>query len=85
MAQGGLQSTTRPTDMAIQGNGYFMLGNSTGVSYTRDGSFTLDSNGNLVNASNGSFVLGWKADPKATLIRPSRFRQLRTCLFPSAV
>ncbi len=62
MAQGGLQSTTRPTDMAIQGNGYFMLGDSTGVSYTRDGSFSLDSNGNLVNGSNGSFVLGWKAD-----------------------
>ena len=62
MAQGGLQSTTRPTDMAIQGNGYFLLGDSTGVSYTRDGSFSLDSNGNLVNGSNGSFVLGWKAD-----------------------
>ena len=62
MAQGGLQSTTRPTDMAIQGNGYFMLGDSTGVSYTRDGSFSLDSNGNLVNGSSGSFVLGWKAD-----------------------
>ena len=61
MAQGGLQSTTKPTDMAIQGNGYFMLGSSTGLSYTRDGSFSLDSNGNLVNA-NGSFVLGWKAD-----------------------
>ncbi len=62
MAQGGLQSTTRPTDMAIQGNGYFMLGDSTGVSYTRDGSFSLDSNGNLVNGANGAFVLGWKAD-----------------------
>ncbi len=62
MSQGGLQSTTRPTDMAIQGNGYFMLGDSTGVSYTRDGSFSLDSSGALVNASNGSYVLGWKAD-----------------------
>ena len=48
MAQGGLQSTTRPTDMAIQGNGYFMLGNSTG---------------SLVNSADGSYVLGWKADP----------------------
>jgi len=67
MAQGGLQSTTRPTDMAIQGNGYFMLGDSTGISYTRDGSFTLDSNGNLVNASNGSFVLGWQADPSGKI------------------
>ena len=64
MAQGGLQATARPTDMAIQGNGYFMLGNTngTGVSYTRDGSFTLDSNGNLVNGSNGAYVLGWKSD-----------------------
>jgi len=64
MAQGGLQSTARPTDMAIQGNGYFMLGNTNGagVSYTRDGSFSLDSNGNLVNGSSGAYVLGWKAD-----------------------
>ena len=62
MAQGGLQSTTRPTDMAIQGNGYFMLGDSTGVSYTRDGSFSLDSAGNLVNGSSGAYVLGWPAD-----------------------
>jgi flagellar hook protein FlgE len=67
MAQGGLQSTTRPTDMSIQGNGYFMLGDSTGVSYTRDGSFSLDSSGTLVNASNGSFVLGWKADPNGKI------------------
>ncbi len=62
MAQGGLQSTSRPTDMAIQGNGYFMLGDSSGIKYTRDGSFSLDSNGNLVNASSGAYVLGWKAD-----------------------
>ena len=69
MAQGGLQSTARPTDMAIQGNGYFMLGNTngTGVSYTRDGSFSLDSNGNLVNGSSGAYVLGWKADPNGKI------------------
>ena len=69
MAQGGLQSTARPTDMAIQGNGYFMLGNTngTGVSYTRDGSFALDSNGNLVNGSSGAYVLGWKADPNGKI------------------
>ena len=64
MAQGGLQSTTRPTDMSIQGNGYFMLGDSTGVSYTRDGSFSLDSSGTLVNASTGAFVLGWESGPE---------------------
>ena len=67
MAQGGLQSTTTPTNMAIQGNGFFMLGDSTGVTYTRDGSFSLDNNGNLVNSSNGSYVLGWKADPNGNI------------------
>ena len=67
MSQGGLQSTSKPTDMAIQGNGYFMLGDSTGVSYTRDGSFTLDSNGSLVNASSGAYVLGWKSDANGNI------------------
>ena len=62
MQQGGLQSTSSPTNMAIQGNGYFMLGNGSGITYTRDGSFSVDNNGNLVNA-NGSYVLGWPADP----------------------
>ena len=47
--------------MAIQGNGYFMLGDATGITYTRDGSFSLDNSGNLVNA-NGAYVLGWSAD-----------------------
>ena len=67
MSQGGLESTSRPTDMALQGNGYFMLGDSTGVSYTRDGSFSLDSNGNLVSGASGSFVLGWKADANGNI------------------
>jgi len=62
MAQGGMQSTSRPTDMAIEGNGYFMLGDGTGMHYTRDGSFSVDNNGSLVNATNGAYVLGWSAD-----------------------
>ncbi len=69
MAQGGLQSTAKPTDMAIQGNGYFMLGNTngSGISYTRDGSFTLDSNGSLVNGASGQYVLGWKSDANGAI------------------
>lgn len=64
MQQGGLQATSRPTDLAIQGNGFFMLGEGSGgqVQYTRDGSFTVDNNGNLVNASSGQYVLGWQSD-----------------------
>jgi len=63
MQQGGLESTSRPTDLAIQGNGFFMLGQGNDVQYTRDGSFSVDSNGNLVNSSTGQYVLGWQADP----------------------
>lgn len=65
--QGGLQSTSRPTDLAVQGNGYFMLGDSGGTKYTRDGSFSIDSNGDLVSAAGGSYVLGWKADAKGKI------------------
>ena len=67
MTQGGLQSTSRATDMAIQGNGFFMEGNASGMFYTRDGSFTLDSSGNLVNSADGSYVLGWSADANGTI------------------
>src|SRR5215204_5626841 len=37
--QGNLQSTNKPTDLAIQGDGYFALANGA---YTRDGNFGLD-------------------------------------------
>jgi flagellar hook protein FlgE len=61
-AQGGLQATSKPTDMAISGNGYFMLGDGGAVKYSRDGTFALDNQGNLVSSSTGAYVLGWPAD-----------------------
>lgn len=61
--QGTLTATSSPTDMAIQGNGYFMISDPSGsMDYTRDGHFAIDSNGNLVDANTGQFVLGWSAD-----------------------
>jgi flagellar basal-body rod protein FlgG len=49
---GGLQSTNSPTDMAIQGDGFFQVLMTDGTyAYTRDGSFTTDQNGNMVNAN----------------------------------
>lgn len=68
MGQGGLQSTSRPTDLAIQGNGFFMLGTPGGTAYTRDGSFTVDNTGNLVNASTGQYVLGWQSDSATGIV-----------------
>ena len=60
--QGNLQSTGKITDMAIQGEGFFVLKSGIGVYYTRAGNFAFDSSGNLVNPSNGSIVQGWLAD-----------------------
>lgn len=50
MTQGSLQPTGRPTDMAIDGDGFFVVEGNNQVAYTRDGSFSLDKNGNLVTA-----------------------------------
>lgn len=60
--QGSLQATNRPSDLALQGNGYFMVSNSERVAYTRDGGFDLDANGRLVQRATGEQLLGWPAD-----------------------
>lgn len=65
--QGNLQTTGKPTDLAIQGNGYFLTSSGTSVYYTRDGSFDLDSNGVLVNPANGLKLLGYLADDEGVI------------------
>jgi flagellar hook protein FlgE len=60
-AQGATQLTGRSTDFAIQGDGFFVVDQGGTRAYTRNGSFSLDANGNLVTAD-GGFVLGWQAD-----------------------
>ena len=47
------------TDLAINGNGYFVVSDKTGATYlTRDGGFVPDASGNLVNA-NGFYLMGY--------------------------
>ena len=60
--QGNLQSTGVSTDVAIQGNGFFILKNGEESFYTRAGAFGLDSEGTLVNPANGMRVHGWMAE-----------------------
>src|SRR5687768_1487885 len=48
-SQGNLQQTTNNLDVAIKGNGFFQIQLPDGTTgYTRDGSFQVDSNGQLV-------------------------------------
>lgn len=68
MSQGSLQPTNRATDMAIEGNGYFIVSNGKDNYYTRDGGFTLDQNGDLVT-SEGLHVVGINdVDPASRFI-----------------
>jgi len=59
--QGALQSTGVGTDLAIQGNGFFILDDEGKQLYTRNGAFSIDANGVLVNPANGMKVQGWMA------------------------
>ena len=63
MTQGNLRSTGRPSDVAILGDGFFMLSDGAGISYTRDGVFQLDGRNRLVSASTGMKVMAWLVNP----------------------
>ena len=61
--QGGLETTGQITDLAIQGQGFFVLGDDNGNRfYTRAGSFGFDSASRLVDPATGLFVFGRMAD-----------------------
>jgi flagellar basal-body rod protein FlgG len=60
--QGALQATGNPADMAIEGEGFFRVVQFDGTyGYTRDGSFKIDSNGQLVTSD------GYKLSPEVIL------------------
>ena len=62
-SQGTLQSTGKSTDMAIQGDGYFVMSDGKQKFFTRDGAFDLALDGTLASASSGLHLLGWQANP----------------------
>ncbi|MFW5873447.1 MAG: flagellar basal-body rod protein FlgF [Bacillota bacterium] len=49
--QGGLRETSSQYDLAIEGDGFFAVDTPDGVKYTRDGNFTVDQDGLIVNNS----------------------------------
>lgn len=69
--QGVLLPSTRGTDVAILGNGFFVVKSADTPSgeqlFTRAGSFAEDNQGRLVNAS-GYFLQGWPLDQQGNII-----------------
>ncbi len=73
-SQGGLDPTGRPFDLAIQGEGFFVVTDGTQDFYTRVGTFNLDLNNDLVDSSTGLKVRGANATiniPVNTVVPPN--------------
>jgi len=74
-SQGNLQSTGDMSDLALQGNGFFILGDGSQTYYSRAGAFSFDSNGSMVHSS-GVKVYGWIADVTGQIDKNSSIQAL---------
>lgn len=59
ITQGTSQSTGNPTDMMLQGTGFFVLNNNGQQVFTRAGGFSLDNDGTLIDPATGAKVQGY--------------------------
>ena len=70
-SQGSIENTSNPTDMAINGRGFFTLRDDSGSTlYSRAGDFSFDRDGHLTNPD-GLFVQGYEVtsvNPDGTLV-----------------
>ena len=64
-SQGAIENTREATNVAIQGNGFFVVRGNNGLSYTRAGNFSLNSDGTLVTPD-GFKVQGYTATDPVT-------------------
>lgn len=72
-SQGNIQTTDKNTDMAINGDGFFIVSNDGGTTqyYTRAGDFKTDAVGNFVD-NNGYTVQGWNYNQETGQIDSSK-------------
>ncbi len=79
MGQGAAQRTDYGSDLMIDGDGFFIVKDASGFSFTRAGVFEVDAKGNLVDP-NGLNVCGWKAvkDPD----KPGRQKIIKDTVTP---
>ncbi|MFZ2889648.1 flagellar hook-basal body complex protein [Sulfuricurvum sp.] len=68
-SQGSIQNTDKNTDVAIQGDGFFIVSSDGGntYKYSRSGDFKFDASGNFVD-NNGFIVQGWVRDEATGLV-----------------
>src|ERR1700737_4351907 len=64
--QGTITTTSQALDVAINGSGFYQVSNNGAVTYTRNGVYQLDKNGNIVNAQ-GLQLMGYAANAKGVI------------------
>jgi len=65
-SQGSITATDKGTDVALSGDGFFVIDGAEGRTYTRNGSFNFNKNGELVNID-GAIVKGFRADDEGKI------------------
>ncbi len=79
-SQGNIETTGQSTDLAIQGDGLFIVKKEGQSFYTRDGAFTLDSNGMLVHPGSGAILQGKLARQDGTIPEGTTLEDIRIAL-----
>ncbi|MGN0131761.1 MAG: flagellar hook protein FlgE [Lachnospiraceae bacterium] len=74
---GATQTTGNPFDLRITGDAFFIVSDGSNNFFTRDGSFYVDSVGNLAMSSNGYNVMGWQVDETTGTIKKDTVSALR--------
>jgi flagellar hook protein FlgE len=67
--EGSVQQTGDPLNVTVNGSGFFQVQTSSGIAYTRDGSFQISNNGNLI-AADGSSVMGFPTSGSSGTLSP---------------
>ncbi|MBS0510640.1 MAG: flagellar hook protein FlgE [Proteobacteria bacterium] len=82
-AQGNLTTTNNPLDLAINGNGFFIIARDNGPSaYTRNGQFDLDKDGYVIT-STGERLMGYQSIPDAGSRLPNEIGGLKQLQIPN--
>ncbi len=74
---GSAQTTNNPFDIRISGDSFFIVSDGSNNYFTRDGSFYVDSAGNLAMTSTGYNVMGWQVDAETGKVRQDTVTALR--------
>jgi flagellar hook protein FlgE len=69
-SNGSVDTTGTAANMALQGNGFFVVNNNGQTNYTRDGDFSVNSSGQIIDSS-GETVMGFQANAQGQIVAGS--------------